>query len=402
MKVDLANKTDAKICEIANYYIQNFDPLQYKLSLFDGLGGVALFFFEKINSDLKTKKDEEFFFKVFDTIYDKLNEEEYSLTYCDGLAGIAFFIRMCKKYLTTNDYDVEQLLTDIDGIIIESILSNLNAIDDFNTLDFLHGKLGVLHYLITFDVNPSLTKVIYDHVVTSIFQNLKSIDSDDNQIVNYGLAHGMCSYIHIIINGIDISSDRGQAINLLELIGEIYLNANINFSNLSLYPSISSKSNFEKNSSFLHPLGWCYGDQTISTSLYKLGKFLNSKKILEYSYKISDHWKTRNDIYTSLGNSEYYDYSFCHGMSSVAFFNKKWYNITNDPKFLENYTVFLDLIVSQIQEEDNIAGFKKCTGDESLYKIDWGLLTGVAGIGLNLIYQRNNNNNNWLKLFLYE
>lgn len=402
MKIDLANKTDDKICEIANYYIENFNPSEHKLSLFDGLGGVALLFFEKINSDLRTHEDEEFFLRIFDVIYDKLNSEDYSLTYCDGLAGIAFLIRICKTYLETNDYDVEELLIDIDRIILDSMSCDFEVVDDFNSLDFLHGKLGVLHYLITFNINPSSTKVIYNHIVVSIFKNLNKIKNTDNQSFNYGLAHGMCSYIHIVINGIDLAVDKTQAVSLLKLIGEIYLDADINFSNLSLYPSISSRNDFEKNASFLHPLGWCYGDQTISTSLHKLGQFLNSERILKHSYKVSDHWKKRNDIYTSLGNSEYYDFSFCHGMSSVAFFNKKWFDITNDIGFLENYKVFMDLIISQIQQDDTIAGFKKCTGDENLYKKDWGLLTGATGIGLNLMYQRNNRNNNWLKLFLYE
>ncbi|MCW3162122.1 lanthionine synthetase LanC family protein [Chryseobacterium oryctis] len=401
MKMDLTCRIDEKIHEISKCYIENFAPSEHDLSLFEGLGGVALFFYEKIHSDLCSGKDKEFFFELFDVIYDKLNEDDYTLTYCDGLVGVAFLIRVCKDYLSDNDYDVEQLLIDIDNVILESNNNYSDVLYDFNSLDFLHGKLGVLHYLMTFNVRPAFSEGFYDNIVLSLLKKLQ-IARNENVSINYGLAHGMCSYIHVIIKGIDAFSSKTSSLMLLKLIEEIYLDADVNFSNLSLYPSISNERDFERKASSFHPLGWCYGDQTISMSLYKLGVFLNSEKLLNHAYEISNHWKLRNNIFKALGNPLYYDFSFCHGVSSVAFFNKKWYDITGDSQFLENYNYFMELIVTQIQGNDNIAGFKKCTGNDLLYKKDWGVLTGVAGIALNLLYQRNKNNNKWLKLFLYE
>lgn len=400
MRTDLNTRIDRKINEISDFYINNFNPLESPLSLFDGLGGIGLFFFEKINSRLCTNEDKDFFIKIFDVIYDKLNKENYSLTYCDGLTGIAFFIRLCKDYLESEGYDVNELITDIDEIIFKSVVQSAFLLEH-DSFDFLHGKLGILHYLITFRVRPCLTEKFYKTICLNLLENLQKAQRGEASF-NFGLAHGMCSYINIIIKANQYFPDIPDALKLLKFIEEIYLCKNLDFSKLSLYPSISNKKDFNKNASFFQPLGWCYGDQTISTSLLKLGICLDSQELIDHSLHMSNHWKQRNTVAKALGNPSYYDFSFCHGVTSVAFFNKRWYDITGDPQFLENYLYFLELITSQVQQDGSIAGFRKCTGDDTLYKKDWGLLTGSAGIGLNLIYQRSNNNNKWLKLFLYE
>jgi len=151
----------------------------------------------------------------------------------------------------------------------------------------------------------------------------------------------------------------------------------------------------------MHPvhLGWCYGDQTISTSLHNIAYFQNNEKLAQFSLKIADHWKKRDTIKKALNNDHFYDYMLCHGVGSVALYNKIWFNITQDEQFYKNYDFFMMDLLSQEQAEDNVAGYKRAVINQQ-YEKSYGILTGVAGVGLILLDAFNSERKSWYDLFI--
>lgn len=369
------------------------------ISLFQGIGGVSYFFFEKINSISATEKDKEFFIYLIELLVDKLNTEEYSFTYCDGLCGIAFILRKYHPLLTKYGYELDDLIEDIDSVLIHH-LEKLSENDDMNT-DFLHGTFGLLYYFSFFKINDHQFRVNYIKNINYIISYIDKAKSSIELNINYGLAHGLCSIMNVIkIYLAHFDPNCKISRECLDLCCTLFTDPRIDFKSSSLYPSISPINDFSINAE-MHPvhLGWCYGDQTISTSLHNIAYFQNNEKLAQFSLKIADHWKKRDTIKKALNNDHFYDYMLCHGVGSVALYNKIWFNITQDEQFYKNYDFFMMDLLSQEQAEDNVAGYKRAVINQQ-YEKSYGILTGVAGVGLILLDAFNSERKSWYDLFI--
>ncbi|MDV2446485.1 hypothetical protein CMU93_03095 [Elizabethkingia anophelis] len=374
-----------KIKDISKYYVNNLDIKNSSISLFGGLGGISLFYFEKIHSDISEEEDVMFFFNLIDSITDKLNEDDYSLTFCDGLAGIAFIFKKYRNYLFENGYEIDEMLNEIEEILERTLITySHNDSIKFEYLDFLHGNLGILYYFIYFKSQRSNIHKVYLSIVTCIQEHLLAILNGNGKNINFGLAHGLCSMINVCIQYNKNYGDNEETQKLLKIIEKIYIEAPINFNNYSLFPAISTRESFAEEAKKKFPLGWCYGDQTISLSLYKLSLNNRSESLKKLSYKVSNHWAKKNTIGKALCNDSFYDFSVCHGISSVILLNNKWYDITKNDAFLQNTIYFLKETLKQNEMPDNVAGYKKCERTGT-YDKDWGMLLGSIGVGLTLI-----------------
>ncbi|WP_333596834.1 lanthionine synthetase LanC family protein [Chryseobacterium flavum] len=387
-----------KIKEITHsLYDINFEKMP--ISLFEGMGGISYFFFEKINSDYASKKDKDFFIYLIELLVEKLNGEQYSFTYCDGLCGIAFILKKYQLTLNQYDYDLEDLLQDIDSILMQA-LEKISDHDDINT-DFLHGSFGLLYYFVFFKERGSRFKALYVKNITSVINYINKAKKSDEININYGLAHGLCSVINIAklyLENIDKYCEVSK--HCLNLCCEMFTAPELNFTLPSLYPSISPIKQFHDRAArhSVH-LGWCYGDQTISTTLNNVANFQNNQELNQFSLNIANHWVRRDSIGKALLNEDFYDHMMCHGVACVALYNKLWFTITKDQSFYKNYTYFINNLLSQKQDFDNVAGYKRAVINNE-YEKSYGLLTGVAGVGLLLLDASNMERKSWYDLFL--
>ena len=393
-----------------NIKIDDFYKNSYNISLFSGLGGVILYkvmIYKLLNEESYKKEVRNCIKKIFNII----NEDEIYCNYSNGLIGIAllFDIIVDEKILNKNlSKNLEIAINEFDQIIIKEAIKSTKSIND---VDFLHGSFGAALYLIerynknnrTIDNTDflfffeKLAEIISNDINTSLkFKKIKHIDSDDYHKTNCGLAHGYVSYILIFIKFIE-KIPKNSTINKA-LTDSIYhllsFESNLD-ETLASYPSIAINKN---TAQYDVALGWCYGDQTISICLYKASILLNDENLMAKS-KLLAYRNLKRSIENKNFPYKKYDSGFCHGLSSVAYLHKKWYKITNDQRFFDEYERIIDEILHFYKTHN---GFPKLTANGS-YKETIGLLDGSIGVGLILIDNlKNENSNLWDKFFLID
>jgi len=403
-----ADMTKTKILEIENV-ISHTDIDEVGISLFSGYGGVPLFYFMlyKLTNDkayiLKTQKS-------YEKLFEKINDEnyDYTITYCNGLVGFAYLTHFLTKQGILDSDSMQENLEIIDRIVYENTVEEKNSIDD---IDFLHGALGVAFYLNERQAdNPTIktsTKLLFEKISDIIIESVKDAKKNENiteinqdtHKVNCGMAHGYVSYISILSGFLLNSGNNDKVKNAVDKSLDLLLSFETeNYNAFSVYPGIAVN---KKTAIYNIPLGWCYGDQTISTVLYKVSNILKSDSLYTKALAIAKRNLSRN-TYDKMFPVTLFDEAFCHGLASVAYLHKKWYKITGDEKFYNLYEFLIKDIVERGDKIDGLAGYKKIINrNETINSI--GLLDGVVGIGIVLIdYLLGDNNTGWDSFFLLD
>lgn len=364
------------------------------VSLFSGLGGLPIFYFLMYRL---TKKEDYInkIHKTLENIVEILNTSEYGLTYCNGLVGIGYMFNFLRnKGILTEGFNTEikDSLEFIDNSIVNFSLINTETIED---TDFLHGSFGAAFYLnerLKDNTNIELKKSVIilfeklSDIVLNDIKNTKSVRDvtfyDDNtHRTNCGLAHGHISHIIIFSKFLENFPNNKLVYQaLIECINCILDFENENDSNLSQFPSIAVN---KLTAKYDVPLGWCYGDQTISIGLYKASKILKDETLRRKSFKLA-YQNLKRDTIEKTYPSQSYDAGFCHGLSSVAYIHKKWFSISDDKKFNDLYEKFISDIIDFGETNEGIGGYQKYLGKDR-YEDTVGLLDGAIGIGIVLI-----------------
>lgn len=369
-----------------------FDNIDDKqISLFTGLSGQILYYsmyFKKYG----TEKDRFNYRKIIEKLFIAINNQHYNHFYCDGLVGVAFLIRYLEEEKLLLEYDYLDFLKEVESFFITILKNN---IDDLNKIDFLHGNLGIANYFLEFNLIPDISvnhTIYYDKTTKVIENHLSRIELNEKnvELINFGLSHGLSSYLVYFSKLFKLSKDNRYKENILKIIDvyQYFFNKN----EQSCFPS---QGYTRTNSNYEVSLGWCYGDQTISFCIYKAGELLNDKKIIDFSIEIVNHWSKKNTIKLALTNP-LYDNMFCHGLASVSYINKKWYQILKEERLMNNHKLFINKIITSDRlflKYDNM-GFG--------YIENYNLLDGSCGLGLVIIDSLEDINlkNNWDKFFL--
>ena len=167
---------------------------------------------------------------------------------------------------------------------------------------------------------------------------------------------------------------------------------------LSAFPSIAVN---QKTALYDIPLGWCYGNQTLSYGLYIASLVLNDQSINESAKSIA-HRTLRRDTFEKA-YSKNTDAGFCHGASSLAYLQKKWGQlpmILNLKGYIKSSFKFLCLKETTIK---GWQGYRKYLGNNK-YESAIGLLDGIVGIGIVFIDAiiEDEKNINWPSFFLLD
>lgn len=390
----MKNEILIKIDAINNYIDENIKSNK-DISLCNGIGSFPIFYYLQF----KLSNDKQFINKIHDLIFriiQIINESEITLSYCNGIIGVAHVFNYLKKQNILNHetlVDIEDALFTIDENVVDYSISQTETIED---IDFLHGAFGAALYLIERVEDNS--NVIFRDKVVQLFEILSNIVLEDIQntksvsdlidfnehthTTNCGLAHGHISYIIIFSKFL---KKFPQNILIREVL-EKSVNTVLEFesndkSKFSQFPSIAVN---KLNANYSTNLGWCYGDQTISLGLHTASDVLNDNflkaKALDLAYKNLE----RNSIGKIFSNSDKFDACFCHGLSSVAYIHKKWYLISKNKDFYKEYEKLISDVLNFGENKKGIAGYQKYLGDGT-YINSIGLLDGAIGIGMVLI-----------------
>ncbi len=398
--------------EQISYEIEQLANETEELSLFTGISSLPIFYYLKFiltkNPVYKAN------IKVYlEKIVGLLNKKDVHISYCNGLVGIAQMFNYISK---KNVLDLEALsdLEDAMQIIDESIIElTLSSTITLNDTDFLHGSFGVAFYL-----NERFSKINAAHIKSKtiqLFEKLSFIvlaDIEDHRLVNHlreidstahktncGLAHGNVSHILLFSKFLENVPDNKLIKKALIASVDCLLEFESgNKDSFSQFPSIAVN---KLTAQYNIPLGWCYGDQTISLALYKASKTLMNEYIYNKAVELAYVNLQRNSI-EKIFPTPYYDAGFCHGLASIAYIHKKWFSITNDPNFYEAYENYISDILKLGNKNFGVTSYKKFHHKDG-YIDAIGLLDGTIGVAVVLIdYLLKFNDTGWDNFFLLD
>lgn len=349
---------------------------------FEGRRGIALFLllFSRYNN--------------YEKYYDKsivLIEQELSYfsnhldnpTFWSGLAGLGWYCNTIVKQYVDSKYDAGFAAIDE---LLENQMLNCNY-SGLYYYDHLYGSLGIGHYFL------SATKKA---AIASLVEKLDSTTIDDNYTLgkkwktninhlsgcwdyNISLSHGMSSIVIMLSKIYQQGIKTEKCATLIEGAVNYILAQKLPIENsVSIFGNCAIES-------MKHPcssrLSWCYGDLGIAVALWRASQVLNRSDWEAESRAILLHASKRR----KLNNNHVLDACFCHGTSGIAhIFNRMWKE-TGIPECRDTAIYWINQTINMANFEDGFAGFKTWQGTERGFQGEYGLLGGIAGIGLALL-----------------
>ncbi|AZA55196.1 lanthionine synthetase LanC family protein [Chryseobacterium sp. G0201] len=376
------------IDKIINHIFQNIIENKHKTTgLVNGVCS-ELIFLEQIvrfNKDYLKKIPTKKITDYIDKIYSDFEDNNLDFTYAEGIPGI-----LCsQKFLSNSKY------FSLDFIEINDFNETLIdiAIDYFeeDNYDFLYGAIGVMMPIIFDKVKYGISD--YPNNLSNLIQTIfskreklfwRSKDDKHENIYDFGVAHGFISILYLL----SVICKNRSDIEIIKKTVFDFLSFG-NFSNsLSIFPD---KIDIEKPYSCNSRLGWCYGDLGIGNIIYQIGNNIFDEKLKQIGIQIT--LKSSNRI--NLKEGSVLDASICHGTSGIALMYQKNYQISKNKKAYEAYHYWKNKTLEFYDEsnKDCCFGYVRGTGTIN----NFGLLQGIAGIG---IFLMNNNKNSWSNILL--
>ena len=320
----------------------------------------------------------------------KLANENFITTHCDGLAGIGWLY----EYLSQRkiiDYDTNMLLEEFDSYLENELKRFMIA----STYDFLHGGAGIALY---FAKRCAKKKELLT-VLNQFLDDLEKIctKQEDGAIkwisyfghpdpmpgYNIALSHGMSAIIAILsklyrIDGINKENTE----TLLRGAVQYLLAQEIDKDQYgSYFPSYALEST---PTIFKSRLAWCYGDLGIASALYQAGKTLKEERWVNKAVEIMLFTATQR---RNLEDNSVRDAGLCHGTAGIEhIFYRMWWN-TKLPEFKDAADYWFEQTLKMAKFEGGFAGFTtfQMLNGKPMWVNDYEFLTGIPGIGLALL-----------------
>lgn len=319
-----------------------------------------------------------------------VGEKEMSLSFCSGIAGIAW----CIQHLIENGFIEQEGMEDIFSELDQHLFSFMKNELSCGHYDFLHEGLGIILYFLNKLPEASAQEYLKEAVselekwaVTNEFGiswedhfTQKSKTDDKSSVYNLGLAHGVPSIISIL----SLLYEKNIAVSKTQPLiedGIKWMMSTRNQPNencFSLYPTIVLADN-KAIGDIQSRLGWCYGDLGIALTLWNTGKRLKNDHYKQEAREIFDHTL----IYRNKDNGSISDACLCHGTMGVSHIFRRAYIETGDPIYMEVAERWLQESLDMATWKDGPAGFKNLVRDG--FQNSYNLLEGITGIGLGLI-----------------
>jgi lantibiotic modifying enzyme len=388
----------SKILEIEKRTFSEFCQEQTSISLLNGLSGIPFFYWNLylLNKDEKVLSKMEY---IIDRVLENANNDSNSLTYCDGLAGMGFMLHYFKTKEIISD-DIESYLCELDEIMMEVSKDRIEE----GFLDFLHGALGILHYLFQRAHSNDLVKSFIKNISTPLLDKIKTevnIGTTTNasfydgvavKHMNLGMAHGLVSILFFISKYYNHFSNKQHVQEAAQLIVEVFeKNECTDGQSVSIYPSIVNE---RGDNLYNIPLGWCYGDSITALAMARFANTNASDSLLQKADYVARNTLKRDTPAAANVN----DGCLCHGTTSNVQIYKRWYQLTGDAGYKKAYDNWIMQTIDIGNEPDGIGGYKRYYGDGA--RNEYGVLNGATGVGLVLLDFVSGSDADWDELLL--
>lgn len=362
--------------------------------LMGGKIGIAPFFFYYA---LYTQK-EEYFDIGFDLIadtFDLINEGFSYHTFAGGLAGVGWMI-MHLVQADILDMDADEVLESLSPYLSKAMMYDM----DNGNYDYLHGALGTGLYFLS-RVETESEKKSLEQLMTELAKHAQkeedgalkwetTLDHEKGtRGFNLSLSHGLASFIVILARIWQAGIAREQAAELLEGAVKYVTKQQHDPKEFNcFFPSWVQEGEASRGSR----LAWCYGDLGVSTALLQAARIVGNKEWESLALEAAAFSTRRRD----LQESGVVDSGLCHGSAGIAHLYNRLYHYTGESQFKDSSLYWLDETIKQARFEDGLAGYKAWhTEKYGGWTKEYGLLEGVAGIGLAFLAALSDIEPNW-------
>lgn len=368
--------------------------------LFIGHSGIAIFqaYINQLYNDPGLNSEMEI---SLQKSIESFAQEESTYTFSNGFAGICWGINHLAKQ-NKIDTDINSLFEEIHPLLISTSSNDLKV----NFYDFLHGGLGACVYFL--DLLPNqmakdhLTKTInllFEHALIKegdvVWNNVHlKMNKKSNNEINLGLSHGIPSIIWFLTKCYEHKIEEEKCFFLINGAIKWITRQKLFTQSLSLYPTSIEDSIPIKNSR----LGWCYGDLGIASVLWQAGKALSNEEFKNEALNIMLHASLRKNLKEKENITN--DAGICHGTSGIAHIFNRFYWETRSPVFKETANYWIEETLKMAYHKDGLAGYKSWNGKDTGWLNNYGLLEGIAGIGLVLYSHLSDEEPKWDRCLL--
>lgn len=285
-------------------------------------------------------------------------------TLASGYAGLLY----CSETIEDLELDAETKLA------LVTYSENIGNIElRKNNFDYLHGYLGISFSLLNSKsafalscINQLMKSKKYKNgSVYWTTNNIKGVIDGD-----LGLAHGAAGVLALLTKFYVKNFDKQNCLNLISEIIQMFRKSKMKGGN-SIY---GYKLNDPKSSR----LAWCYGDLGIAISMWLAGIACNREDWKQEAVDIMLHAAKRRD----LQKNGVVDAGICHGTAGIAHIFNRFNRETQLDEFKGATDYWIDQTLKMAKFKDGLAGYKSWQGPEKGWKNEYGLLEGIAGIGL--------------------
>lgn len=359
---------------------------QLDIGLLTGKSGIALLlanYCKLLKSNIYAEK---IWIYISDVI-NNINQGYNYYTHCNGISGFCYTMNNFVKNEFININEIS-FLHELDKYLYKKMLEDLKK----GNYDFLHGSIGVGLYFINHLTNPKSQEYLVDLIDELEKISIKDYDNtikwvsevpyDNNntkKVFNLSLSHGMASIIAFLSKLYLKDISKKKVCTLLN--GAVNYMLKQKFDN-SVYGSNFPSWVCENELPSKSRLGWCYGDLGIGIALFQAAKATNNKEWENIALEVLLDSTKRRD----LKKEGVMDAGICHGTAGIGhIYNRMWFNTRNEI-FKEASDFWFEETLKMAKFEDGLAGYKAWYPEEygGWQKI-YGILEGIAGIGLALM-----------------
>ncbi|SDD27643.1 Lanthionine synthetase C-like protein [Williamwhitmania taraxaci] len=377
LAVQLNQKIDAIAQHIGN-------STQNSPDLMSGKSGEMLFlaYYHLYKND-ETKENKTTI--ILSSIFDEIKRGFKYPTFCNGLAGIGWTV----EHLVQHNFikaDTNKIIGSLDDFLYPYMMHYIRE----GNYDYLHGALGLGLYYSSRKSSERAHGYLIDLVAeldrqaTRMDQGIawerKLKPDSDVRGYNLSMSHGIASIITILSRLYEAGICKDKTLELAT--GAVtYLLSNRRTADAKyLFPGWVCKEETEMIQG--GRLAWCYYDMGISIALWQAGQLFGSERWKKEAIDILLHTTRILD----LKEGGIHDAGICHGAAGIAHIYHRMYRYTNVDAFRIAAIFWFEQCIKMASFDDGLAGYKTFqVAEYGGWQKDYGLLNGIAGIGLAMI-----------------
>ena len=380
--------------------LEQKDLNDLSIGLHAGQAGIALY----LAYHARYSGEEEHMDKSMELLqccFTRMNEEETIYSLCSGVAGPAWVL----AHLSRHDFfdaEVDETLKDLDEFLLKMALEEIAD----GQYDLLHSGLGVGVYFMERWLggkrDDSLAQIIEalkqvrvldqtHHAWQDNFSHQKGKGS-----FNLGLSHGTPSIIGFLANCLAAEVPYNGLPELLEESVEWVLKQELSKDCISCFATCMKNGHPDTTES---RLAWCYGDMGIAATLLIASRAAKRADWKETAVRIMNKAVCR-----PVEQSGVMDAGFCHGAAGIAYMFRKFHRATNEDIFNEAAQYWYDE-TRRWQKADTPSGYEfwMPVGPKESdmgWIADITLINGIAGVGMALLAEEFEIEEDWDRCFL--